>query len=325
MIKTAGVHNLVAEELSRAEQKMRQLINVDNDILEEAIAHLVDSGGKRLRPIVSLLATRFAETDNDKAVSLAAAVEMLHTATLVHDDVIDNSLLRRGSPTLNAKWSPGATILTGDYMFARSAGFAAETDSVRIVKVFAHTLRIIVNGELQQLFNNGRDVTPPTFEEYHQRIYAKTASLFAASAKMGGILARLSEEEIQSLNDYGYYLGMAFQVMDDILDFEGDEAVLGKPIASDLRQGIATLPVLHFLKTYPGHPVVLKAVAKMQPTNDEIRQVVTEIRQSGALTAALEDARAFIVQAKQALETLPNNQYRQALADVADYAVARDI
>jgi len=325
MIKTAGVHSLVAEELARTEQKMRQLVNVDNDILAEAIAHLVDAGGKRLRPIVTLLATRFADTDQEKAISLAAAVEMLHTATLVHDDVIDNALFRRGSSTLNAKWSPGATILTGDYMFARSAGFAAETDSVRIVKVFAHTLRIIVNGELQQLFNNGRDATPPTLKEYNERIYAKTASLFAASAKMGGILAQLSEAEIHALNDYGYYLGMAFQVLDDILDFEGDEAVLGKPIANDLRQGIATLPVLHFLKTHPEHPIVLKAVAKMHPTNDEIKQVATEIRASGALTAAMDDARAFATQAKDALTRLPNNQYRQALADIADYAVARDI
>ncbi len=325
MIKTAGIQNLVAEELNRAEQKMRQLANVDNDVLAEAIAHLVDAGGKRLRPIIALLTTRFADTDSDKAVSLAAAVEMLHTATLVHDDVIDNSLLRRGSPTLNAKWSPGATILTGDYMFARSAGFAAETDSVRIVKVFAHTLRVIVNGELQQLFNNGRNATPPTLEEYHERIYAKTASLFAASAKMGGILAKLSEENIHALNDYGYYLGMAFQVMDDILDFEGDEAVLGKPIASDLRQGIATLPVLHFLKAHPEHPLVLKAVAKMHPTDDEMQQVVAEIRTSGSLTAALNDARDFAAQSKTALASLPANQYRQALADVADYAVARDI
>ncbi len=325
MIITAGIHDLVAEDLHRVEAKMRQFVGDSNETLAEAIDYLVDAGGKRLRPIVVLLATRFQPTDAEKAASLAAAVEMLHTATLVHDDLIDNALFRRGSPTLNAKWSPGATILTGDYMFSRSASLAAETESVRIVKVFATTLMTIVNGELQQLFNNGHDAAPPTLEEYHQRIFAKTASLFAASAKMGGILAKLPEARIQTLYDYGYHLGMAFQVMDDILDFQGDEARLGKPVANDLRQGIITLPVLHFLENHPDHPIIMKAAARLHPTEDEIRAVVAEIRESGSLQRALDEARRFAMQAKKALQSLPDNQYRQALAYIADYAVARDI
>ncbi len=325
MITTAGIHDLVAEDLTRVEARMRQFVGDDNETLAEAIDYLVQAGGKRLRPIITLLATRFQPTDTDKAVSLAAAVEMLHTATLVHDDLIDNALFRRGSPTLNAKWSPGATILTGDYMFSRSASLAAETDSVRIVKVFAATLSTIVNGELQQLFNNGHDATPPTLEEYHRRIYAKTASLFAAAAKMGGILAKLPETLIQDLNDYGYYLGMAFQVMDDILDFQGDEERLGKPVANDLRQGIATLPALIFLESHPDHPIILKAVARRYPTNEEIQSVAAEIRDAGCLKQALDEARRFAEQAKDALKPLPDNRYRQALAHIADYAVARDI
>lgn len=325
MITTAGIHDLVAEDLLRVEARMRQFVGDENETLAEAIEYLVAAGGKRLRPIVTLLATRFRPTDGDKAVALAAAVEMLHTATLVHDDLIDNALFRRGSPTLNAKWSPGATILTGDYMFSRSASLAAETDSVRIVKVFAATLSTIVNGELQQLFNNGHDVAPPTMEEYHQRIYAKTASLFAGAAKMGGILAALSESQIQMLNDYGYYLGMAFQVMDDILDFQGDEDRLGKPVANDLRQGIATLPALLYLEKHPDHPIILKAVARLHPTDEEIQTIAAEIRASGCLKGALDEARRFAEQAKDALADLPENMYRQALAHIADYAVARDI
>jgi len=325
MIITAGIHDLVAEDLVRVETKMRQFFGDSNETLAEAISYLVDAGGKRLRPTVVLLATRFSDTDPNKSAALAAAVEMLHTATLVHDDLIDNALFRRGSPTLNAKWLPGATILTGDYMFSRSASLASETDSVRIVKVFAATLMTIVNGELQQLFNNGHHAIPPTFEEYHQRIFAKTASLFAASAKMGGILAELPEPLIESLNDYGYYLGMAFQIVDDILDFEGEEERLGKPVANDLRQGIVTLPVLHFLKTHPEHPIVHKAVARMHPIDSEIQSVVAEIRASGSLKSALDEARRFAAQAKNALNALPDNRYRQALAYIADYAVARDI
>ncbi len=324
MIKTAGIHDLVAPDLKRVEAKMREFVGDDNSTLAEAIGYLVEAGGKRLRPTVVLLATRFQKTDQNKAIALASAVEMLHTATLVHDDLIDNALFRRGSPTLNAKWSPGATILTGDYMFARSASLAAETENVRIIKLFSATLMVIVNGELQQLFNSGH-TTPPSREEYFRRIYAKTASLFAASAETGGILARLKEPQIKALYDYGYHVGMAFQIMDDILDFQGNEARLGKPVANDLRQGIATLPVLNFLDIHPNHPIVLKAVAKQHPTDEEIKQVVSEIRASGGVSQALDEARRFARQAKEVLAPLPDNQYRRAMMFIADYAVARDI
>ncbi|HHJ06177.1 MAG TPA: polyprenyl synthetase family protein, partial [Anaerolineae bacterium] len=255
MIKTAEMNELVASDLEQVEEKMREVVGEHNETLALAIDHLVNAGGKRLRPIITLLSTRFNKVDHQQAIALAAAVEMLHTATLVHDDLIDNALFRRGHPTLNANWSPNATVLTGDYMFARSSGFAAETGDVRIIKIFSNTLMTIVNGELHQFFNNGHS-TPPSREEYFQRIYAKTASLFAAGAETGAILARLPETQIRALHDYGYYLGMAFQIMDDILDFQGDEARLGKPVANDLRQGIATLPVLFFLEDFPDHPII---------------------------------------------------------------------
>jgi len=183
MIKTAEMNELVASDIKQVEEKMREVVGEHNETLALAIGHLVNAGGKRLRPIITLLSTRFNKVvDHRKAIALAAAVEMLHTATLVHDDLIDNALFRRGHPTLNANWSPNATVLTGDYMFARSSGFAAETGDVRIIKIFSNTLMTIVNGELHQFFNNGHS-TPPSREEYFQRIYAKTASLFAAGAE----------------------------------------------------------------------------------------------------------------------------------------------
>ncbi|RME43986.1 MAG: polyprenyl synthetase family protein [Caldilineae bacterium] len=324
MIQTAEIHELVAPELAEVEAKMRRVESDHNELLITAINYLVDAGGKRLRPLITLLATRFGTPDRQKTIALAAAVEMLHTATLVHDDFIDNSLIRRGHPTLNANWSPGATVLTGDYMFARASHFAAETENVRIIKIFSDTLMIIVNGELQQFFNNGH-TTPPTREEYFQRIYAKTASLFATAAESGAILAHLPEAHIRALHDYGYHLGMAFQIVDDILDFQGDEARLGKPVANDLRQGIATLPVLLFLDGQPDHPTILKAVARQHPTEAEIQQVVAEIRASGSIQEAMTEARRFARQAREALSPLPDNLYRQALAGIAEYAVARDI
>lgn len=323
-MKMAEVYNLVAEDIKRVEAKMRLFPGQTNASLVAAIDYLVESGGKRLRPTISLLATRFQQADQEKAIALSAAVEMLHTATLVHDDFIDNALLRRGHPTLNANWSPGATILTGDYMFARAANLVAETENVRIIKDFAGTLMVIVNGEFQQLFN-GEHLAPPTREEYYQRIFAKTASLFAVCAESGAILAGLAEAQIKALSEYGRNLGLAFQIMDDILDFTGDEARLGKPVANDLRQGIVTLPALIFLDSHPNHPVILEAIAKKHPADADIEQVVSQIRASGSLAHAHADARQFAREAQNALLVLPDTVHRQALAGIADYAVDRDI
>jgi geranylgeranyl pyrophosphate synthase len=317
--------DLVAEDIKHVEEKMRSGIAERYSDLQAVVDYLMGAGGKRLRPTLTLMAANFYPLDDkDKAYSLAASVELLHTATLVHDDLIDNSLFRRGLPTLSASWSPGATILTGDYLFARSAELAAETENVRIVRIFSQTLMTIVGGELQQLFNDGHG-NVPTMEEYHQRIYAKTASLFAAGTQTGGILCGAPENQVQALHDYGYHLGMAFQIVDDILDFRGDEDLIGKPVANDLRQGIATLPVMLFNEKSPDHPTILKAVRRERVSDEEILAVVDQIRASSCVEAAMEEARRFARQAQADLEILPDNAYRQAMHGLADYAVARDI
>jgi geranylgeranyl pyrophosphate synthase len=315
----------VAEDIKRVEDKMREGAAAGQYFdVQAVVEYLISAGGKRLRPALTLMAANFYPVDKEKSYSLAAAVELLHTATLVHDDLIDNSLFRRGTPTLNARWSPGATILTGDYLFARSAELAAQTENVRIVTIFSQTLMTIVGGELQQMFNNGHGEIPSR-EEYYQRIYAKTASLFAAGAETGGVLCGAPEDEIQALREYGYHLGMAFQIVDDVLDFQGDEDRLGKPVANDLRQGIATLPVMLFNQKQPQHPAILKAIRRDPVKNDEILAVVEQIRASGSVSAALKEARQLARQAQAALERLPDNPYRRAMAGLADYTVDRDI
>lgn len=324
MTPTVGLLDLVAEDIKHVEEKMRSGVSERYSDLQAVIDYLMGAGGKRLRPTLTLLAANFYPVDKEKSYALAAAVELLHTATLVHDDLIDNSLFRRGLPTLNASWTPGATILTGDYLFARSAGLAAETDSVRIVRIFSQTLMTIVGGELQQLFNDGHNHVPSR-EEYQQRIYAKTASLFSAGTETGGILCGAPENEIQALRDYGYHLGLAFQIVDDILDFRGDEDRMGKPVANDLRQGIATLPVMLFAEKIPNHPTILKAVRREPVGDKEILAVVEQIRASGCVDAAMEEARRFARQAQADLNRLPDNPYRYAMYGIADYAVARDI
>jgi geranylgeranyl pyrophosphate synthase len=324
MVPTVGLLDSVAADIKRVEDKMRSGVSERYQDLQAVIDYLMGAGGKRLRPALTLMASNFYPVDKEKSYALAASVELLHTATLVHDDLIDHSLFRRGLPTLNASWSPGATILTGDYLFARSAELAAETDNVRVVRIFAQTLMIIVGGELQQLFNDGHGRVP-TREEYQQRIYAKTASLFAAGGETGGVLCGAPEPEIQALRNFGYHLGMAFQIVDDILDFRGDEDRLGKPVANDLRQGIATLPVMLFSDKSPNHPTILKAVRREPVSDKEIMAVVDQIRASGSVEAAMEEARRYVRQAQSYLSSLPDNPYRQAMHRIADYTVSRDL
>ncbi len=315
---------LVAADMRHVEEKMRAGVAARYADLAAVVDYLMGAGGKRLRPVLTLMAASFYPADKTKAYALAASVELLHTATLVHDDLIDNALLRRGMPTLNVSWSAGATILAGDYLFARSAELAAETQNIRIVTIFAQTLMAIVGGELQQLFSDGHG-NIPTRQEYEQRIYAKTASLFAAGTQCGAILGGASPKEEQALYDYGYHLGMAFQIVDDILDFQGDEETLGKPVASDLRQGIATLPVMLFVQKFPQHPIIRRAVSRESVSDKDMESVVKEIRASGCLEIAMTEARQLVQRAQTALAVLPDNQYRQAMHGIADYAVSRQL
>lgn len=318
-MKTVFILDLIHEELQRVEQKMRQASRVEYEHLATVLDYLLQSGGKRLRPALVLLSAKFHPADPEKVISLAASVEMLHTATLVHDDMIDNSLVRRGNPTLNATWSSGATVLAGDFLFALAASLAAETENVRVMSLFAQSLMTICSGELRQVFSSRWRL--PTREEYYQRIYSKTASLFAASTEAGAVLSGAPEPEVQALREYGRTLGMAFQIVDDVLDFVGDERELGKPVGSDLRQGIATLPVLYFHKMHPTDDGLIKILNDSK--EEEIRAIVAAIRESGAVESALDEARTFAQRSRESLQVLPHNEYRQAMLDLADYVVER--
>ncbi len=264
--------------LALVEAKMKTVETSLFAPLAGAFVDLIGSGGKRLRPTLALLSAQVraplmtpqagADVQDslepvryDQVVSLAASVEMLHTATLVHDDVIDGALLRRGAPTLNAIWNRGSTVLAGNFMFARAAYFAAETANPRVIRIFASTLEIIVNGELRQLSarNNFRQAK----DEYYQRIYAKTASLFCAATEAAAVLAGLPEVEVAALRAYGYNLGMAFQIVDDVLDFTSNDATLGKPAGSDLRGGTLTLPFFYYLQN---HPQADQLLARLEQT-----------------------------------------------------------
>jgi len=330
-LKTIPLLEPLAADLEQVERKMREPGHPDYPQLTAVLQSLLGSGGKRMRPALALLAGRFyaPRVDMTKLVSLAASVEMLHTATLVHDDLIDGAMLRRGAETLNARWNTGATVLTGDYLFARAAALAAETDHVRVMRIFADTLMTICSGELRQIFDrhdlpqiDSDAAWESALARYDLRIHAKTASLFAAATEAAAVLGGASKAETVALRDYGEFLGTGFQIIDDVLDFQGDEGVLGKPVASDLREGIVTLPVLYYLRVNPGDERVA-AVVRDGGDDSLVRQVVAAIRESGAVDRAMERATGLIAQSQAALAVLPEGEPRSMMHALADYTVSR--
>jgi geranylgeranyl pyrophosphate synthase len=253
---------------------------------------------------------------------LAAAVEMLHTATLVHDDLIDGSLLRRGIPTLNANWSPDSTVLTGDYLFARAASFAAQTENVRVMNLFAETLMVVVNGEIKQKFSSSSSVSR---DDYYDRIRAKTASMFSLAAEAGAILGQASQADTVAMRKFGNKIGVAFQIVDDVLDFVGSPDRIGKPVGSDLQQGLLTLPTLLYLESNPKDLVAQAVLNGNKIDRDTVLEVVRAIRDSGAVEAAMEEARSHALQGQLTLNKLHDGEHLQSLLRMADYIVSRDL
>ena len=312
----------IEDRVRLVEERMRAQAEGHHPAVVAALHHLLGSGGKRIRVVVTLLTGKMLGADEDKLVTLAAAIESLHTATLVHDDLIDGALIRRGIPTLNAQWSPAATVLTGDFIFAKAAKLAAETRSVDVMRIFADTLATIVNGEITQLFSS-RWVA--NREDYYRRIYAKTASLFEASTTTAAILSEGSEEVVATVKEYGYDIGMAFQIIDDILDFTSEQTTMGKPVASDLRQGLITLPVLYFLENHPDDMDMKNILESSFCDEDCLGRLLTSIRESGAIELSLEEARNLVHKGLDVMMKLPESNERKALEDLACFIIDREI
>lgn len=312
---------LVEERIKLVEKRMRLETEDYNPDLQSVLTYLLSSGGKRIRPTVTLLCGEMLGANQEYLLSLAAAVELLHTATLVHDDLIDGAKLRRGIPTLNTKWSSSATVLAGDYIFARAATFAAATNSVELQKIFANTLATIVSGEINQLFNSRGRVNRT---DYYKRIYAKTASLFEACTECASIISPVDEPVILKLKTYGYEIGMAFQIVDDILDFTGEQTMVGKPVASDLRQGLVTLPTIYYAEEHPDDGN-LAVVLNDHKLDDQMNHLVTSIRNSGAIQKSMNEAREFVERGIEAIADMPENKEHRALVELAHYIVDRDI
>jgi geranylgeranyl pyrophosphate synthase len=323
-VEFADVLASLQEDLTLVEARVRRSAQVEFPALGGILQAIIGGGGKRLRPILLLLSAKSFDYDIAPLIPAAAGVEMLHTASLVHDDTIDKAQLRRGQPTLNSMFDSGTVILIGDYLFAQSAILAAETMNPRVVAVFASTLADICDGQLREVFTAHR--LDQTRDDYERRIYGKTAALFAGAAEMGAIISMASEEQIQSLRSFGGEVGMAFQIVDDVLDLRATTDSIGKPANNDLRAGTVTLPTMLFLARQDGSPLVQeveRVVTGTGATDDDYANIAAMIEESGAIDESLASAQAFVERAMARLDQVPDVEVAHQLASFAHLALQR--
>ena len=320
---TAAIYAPVLGELDRVEAKLKGLASeatAATEDLRPLLDYVAETGGKRIRPALTLLASHSYPHDPDKLVLMASAVELLHLATLIHDDTVDDSSTRRGRATVGSVWGHHVSVLFGDYVFATSATFVCDTENLRIMRRFSETIMELASGELIEYFNA---YDPHQARElYDDRIYRKTASLFCTAGESGAVLADAPENEVQAMKRYAYNIGMAFQIGDDLLDFEGNESSLGKPVGSDLRNGVLTLPTILLMERYPDdNPVA--AFFQDRGNTDKLRRILDMINDSSIMQDSRDVVQDYCNHACAELQSLPPGVARDSLAALAEYVRSR--
>jgi octaprenyl-diphosphate synthase len=328
----------IRDDLKQVEREFARHVQSQVALIPTIGNYIQDGGGKRIRPAVLLMAARMAgytsnptagsavraESREDAAVLYASVIEFIHTATLVHDDIIDESELRRGREAVHTRWGNHVTVLFGDFLYLKSMSLALTQDSLDIIRLLCDVTLRIVEGEIYQLTKNG--VVDLTEEEHFDIMRRKTAYLFAGSAKIGAMLGPTTREQQDALWDYGLNIGMAFQIADDVLDFTGEEVVLGKPVGGDLREGKVTLPVIHLLSRGDARAdaLIRKVVAERTVTIEEWREIRALLAQARSTEYARRIASDYIERAKKALYAFPPSDARDALMYLPDYVISRD-
>lgn len=321
MTSTTSLFSPVEADLRLLSENLKQLVGKRHPILSAAAEHLFGAGGKRLRPAIVLLISRATMQEQEITLRhrrLAEITEMIHTASLVHDDVVDESEVRRGVPTVHSLFGNRIAILAGDFLFAQSSWYLANLDNLEVVKLLSEVIMDLAAGEIQQGLN--RFETSLSIEAYLQKSYYKTASLIANSAKAAGLLSEVSAEMANNLYHYGRHLGLAFQIVDDILDFTGSTEVLGKPSLSDLRSGNLTAPVLFALEEKPYLEVLIEREFSQE---GDLEQALALINEGLGIQRARELATENARTAVEYLAELPPSECRQALINMADYVLSR--
>jgi len=315
----ADIYKPIQADLDKVEQSLKEISTTGFPLLSQLLSYTLRDGGKRIRPALTLLAGKFERYDPTRLILMATAIELLHTATLVHDDIVDKSSLRRGKPTVSRTWGESRALLLGDYLFARAGRLAASTGNLRVVELFSETLMTISAGELRQ---TGITFDPQNARrEYFDWISSKTACLFAAATESGAVLAQSPETTITALREYGLNFGIAFQIIDDVLDFIGEETELGKPVGSDLSEGIATLPSILFIESHPNDNIIASVAGRKDA--EITARAIEKVRSSAAIDQCLSIASDFASKACQAIHHLPESPAKQSLVSLAEYILKR--
>lgn len=314
----------LAEEMTAVNALIRSRMASEHaPRIPEVTAHLVEAGGKRLRPMLTLAAARMCGYDGPYHIHLAATVEFIHTATLLHDDVVDESSQRRGRPTANLLWDNKSSVLVGDYLFARSFQLMVETGSLRVLDILANAAATIAEGEVLQLTAAQNLATDEAV--YLQVVRGKTAALFSAATEVGGVIAKAPEAQVRALFDYGDALGVAFQIADDLLDYQGDSGATGKNVGDDFRERKLTLPVIKAVAqaTAEERTFWQRTIEKGDQTDGDLAHALSLMGKYNTLETTRQDALRWTDRAKSAIATMPAHPIRDMLHDVADYVVAR--
>ncbi len=320
-MEMSTIRELVAEDMKAVDTLILRRLQSDVVLINQVGHYIVNSGGKRLRPMIVLLAARALAYQGAAHVDLAAVIEFIHTATLLHDDVVDESDMRRNRDTANAVWGNAASVLVGDFLYSRSFEMMVEMNSMRVMEVLSHATNRIAEGEVLQLLNcNDPDTTE---EKYREVILRKTATLFEAGARLGAVLGNATEQAEQAMAAYGLHLGIAFQIIDDALDYNTSSEEIGKNIGDDLEEGKPTLPILRAMQVgTPEQRAALREVIE-KGGREHIDTVMAAIESTDAIEYTARLAAEEAEQAKQALKAIPESPFRDALSALADFAVRR--
>jgi octaprenyl-diphosphate synthase len=314
----------IKDDLDRVEEEFERRIQSRVALIPEMGKYIQKSGGKRVRPAVLLMAARLSGYTGDRAVLNASVVEFIHTATLVHDDIIDGADVRRGRLAVHSRWGNDITVLLGDYLYIKSMAMALTQDSLEIVRLLCDVTLRMIEGELYQLTKTGDvDITE---DDHFEIIRRKTAYLFGGCAQIGGVLGGVSKEQEHALREFGFNLGVAFQVVDDLLDYTADETALGKPVGGDLREGKVTLPIIYLLQRggQDADNLIRTVVADRAVSKDQWRQITSLLREHRTPDLAYAKATEYANRAKDALDVFPPSRERDALKSLADFVLARD-
>jgi len=320
-VEFESISTLIADDMKAADKLIQARLQSDVVLINQLGLYIINSGGKRLRPALTILCARACGYQGDQHINLATIIEFIHTATLLHDDVVDGSDLRRGKDTANAVWGNEASVLVGDFLYTRAFEMMVEMDSMRLMEILSHTTNVIAEGEVMQLMNcNDPDTTE---QRYLDVIHHKTAKLFESAGQLGAVISGATPAVEQAMADYAMHLGSAFQLVDDVLDYSASSEVLGKNIGDDLAEGKPTLPLIYAMRTGSAEQAAVIRQAIEQGSREKMTDIVEIINTTGAIDYTAQAAENETNLAKETLAILPESGYKTALLALADFAVNR--